>query len=458
MTNSLKPLFLLVLAAAVFTGCSKDDPPLPPVEINFSATELGLDASSNDLTVSLDASRAQNIAVPVTINVTAIGLTAGTDFITDPSVTNGQLSVTIPANSATATFKITKADGLLLSGSEKINFEIASATDANIGTKKNLAVSLSAITSEGSTDFVLPGEKDSYASSIYIDFSNNASILADRKSWNIGFTTDADFHVVLNPYHLSKAWKINKTDITTPISTTDTTGSNLNFGAYSTPNTAIDAVTGNLSQTVFGDIEGTEAEAKIIIYAADGATSADNWYRVKVSRNGEGYKLQYAKYNETAVKTVEINKNSDYNLIFFSLETNQTVSVEPKANNWDIQWSYALHQTAFGSSYIAYAFQDMILLNYIAGAEAAEVLSTIDNWDTDFNAFSKANISGLTFLNTRDAIGDKWRVTTGSGIKKDRFYVVKDPTGNYYKLRFKKMGVGDTGQRGRPEIDYILLK
>ncbi|HMR82076.1 MAG TPA: HmuY family protein [Niabella sp.] len=456
MRTTLKFLLILTVLGIVFAGCSKDDPPLPPVQVGFSATELGFDAATSNLTVTLEATRAQTVAVPVTINVTTTGLTTGTDFSTDPAIASGTLSVTIPANSTSVTFKITKAEGLLLSGSEKINFEIASATDAVIGTKKDLSVSLSAITSEGSTDFAIPGKTDAsnYASSVYIDFSNNVAIAADRQSWNIGFTTGSDFKVVLNPYHLSKAWKLNKTDITTVISTADTTGSGLNFGQYSTPITAIDDISGDLTKTVFGDIATSEADAKVIIYAKEFDTDPANWYRIKVSRNGSGYKLQYAKYNETTVKTVNIDKNSDYNLIFFSLETDKVVSVEPKANNWDIQWSYSFYQTAT----LAYAFQDLISLNYMAGAEAAEVISTTATWDTDFNAFARSNVSSLTFLKTKDAIGDKWRVTTGSGIKKDRFYVVKDPSGNYYKLRFKKMGVGDTGQRGRPEIDYVLLK
>jgi len=456
MRITLKFLLVLAVLGGVFAGCSKNDPPLPPVEVGFSATELGFDAATDDLTVTLEATRAQAVAVPVTINVIATGLTTGTDFSTNPAITAGTLSVTIPANSTSATFKITKADGLLLSGSEKINFEIASVTDAVAGAKKNLSVSLSAIVSEGSSDFVIPGKTDvsNYANSVYVDFSNNATIAVDRQSWNIGFTTGSDFQVVLNPYHVSKAWKLNKTDITTVISSADTTGSGLNFGQYSTPFTAIDDISGDLAKTVFGDIAANEADAKVIIYAKEFDTDPANWYRIKISRNDNGYKLQYAKYNETTVKTVNIDKNSDYNLTFFSLETNNVVNVEPKAKNWDIQWSYSVYQTGT----LAYAFQDLISLNYLGGAEAAEVISTTATWDADFNAFAKSNVSSLTFLKTKDAIGDKWRVTTGSGIKKDRFYVVKDPSGNYYKLRFKKMGVGDAGQRGRPEIDYVLLK
>ncbi|OAV66454.1 hypothetical protein Barb6_01637 [Bacteroidales bacterium Barb6] len=37
--------------------------------------------------------------------------------------------------------------------------------------------------------------------------------------------------------------------------------------------------------------------------------------------------------------------------------------------------------------------------------------------------------------------------------------MVQDPAGNVYKLKFNAMGVGnDGGVRGKPEIEYALVK
>ena len=44
------------------------------------------------------------------------------------------------------------------------------------------------------------------------------------------------------------------------------------------------------------------------------------------------------------------------------------------------------------------------------------------------------------------------------GVKADRFFVIKDCAENYYKLRFLKFGSGDDGERGRPQLEYELLK
>ena len=81
-----------------------------------------------------------------------------------------------------------------------------------------------------------------------------------------------------------------------------------------------------------------------------------------------------------------------------------------------------------------------------------------------YTSFAEADLTGKTFVKTRDAIGTKWRAAaapgvTNPGVKRDRFYVVKDPRGNYYKLKFVSYGVpaGD-GERGKPVIEYKLVK
>lgn len=42
-----------------------------------------------------------------------------------------------------------------------------------------------------------------------------------------------------------------------------------------------------------------------------------------------------------------------------------------------------------------------------------------------------------------------------TGARLDRFYVIKDPNGNYYKLKCLAMGIGsDGGTRGKPEFKF----
>ena len=115
-------------------------------------------------------------------------------------------------------------------------------------------------------------------------------------------------------------------------------------------------------------------------------------------------------------------------------------------------WNYYVGSTS-GKPYF---MQDMIMSNNVGGVETAEVLTSTVSYEN----FKEANLDGITFSDSRNVIANNWRSTQpATGVKKDRFYIVKDPNGNYYKLKFNKMGLAsDGGDRGRPEIEYALIK
>ncbi|RYX87115.1 hypothetical protein EON73_02050, partial [bacterium] len=70
-----------------------------------------------------------------------------------------------------------------------------------------------------------------------------------------------------------------------------------------------------------------------------------------------------------------------------------------------------------------------------------------------------SNIAAVAFKTERDVIGSKWRGTTGTvGVRADRYYVVKDGAGNVYKLKFVSFISNDGGTRGKPVIEYKLVK
>ncbi|RDC58581.1 hypothetical protein DU508_00860 [Pedobacter chinensis] len=309
--------------------------------------------------------------------------------------------------------------------------------------------------SDGST-ITLSGKtaESNYANIAYVDLSTDKSTAVDRKSFNIGLTSDSRFRAVLNASYQTTAVATSKTDINVVTVADPGTTTELNHN-ISDPLTAslVDSWDGDITKTVFAEVSATDTENKVYLISFEGSKDKDKWFKVKISRNGTGYKLQYARLGETIIKTLDIAKNADYNLVFVSLENNKTVNAEPKKLEWDLSWSYSTYNSGLGSPYW---FQDFISINYLAGVSAAQIEET---GTLTYSSFAESNISGLTFLTTRDAIGDKWRVTTGTGIRTNRFYILKDSAGNYYKLRFVSMGVGnDGGERGKPVIEYKLVK
>ena len=309
--------------------------------------------------------------------------------------------------------------------------------------------------SDGST-LTLEGKTavSPYANIVFADLSKDKQTPVDRKSWNIALTSDAKFRVLLNAAYQTTAVATSKTDINAVTLADPGTAVNINHDIMdATTATLVDSWDGDITKTAFAEVGAVEADNKVYLVSFEGNKDKDKWIKVKISRTANGYKLQHARLGETAIKTLEIAKNADFNLVFVSLENNKAVDVEPKKADWDLSWSYGTSNSGLGSPYW---FQDYVAINDLAGTQAAEVLTTAT---LTYASFVEANVASLTFLKTRDAIGSKWRVTTGTGIKADRFYVVKDASGNVYKLKFVSMGVGsDGGERGRPVIEYKLIK
>lgn len=446
-------MLCLFLATAV-VACKKKEVALPDNLLNFEAAAQGFDG--NEVIVKINLSRAAEDPVSLNVALAPNKVTYGTEFTTAAAAVNNEIALTIPAGQTSVSFKVIKPGTVFLNGDESIDFKLAtSASAVKVGTNSVLKLSFKAITSDGA-QLTLEGKTAAspYANVVYADLSGNKQTASDRKSWNLALTNDNRFRVVLNPSYQSTAVATSKTDITSVTLADPGTAVNLNHDVLDASTVSlVDAWNGDLNKTVFAEVSAADNENKVYLISFEGSKDKDKWFKVKITRTAAGgYRLQYARLGENTIKTLEVAKNADYNLTFVSLETDKTVLAEPRKASWDIQWGYSTYDSGQGSPYW---FQDFVVINNLAGTQAAEVLNT----SVTYAGFAEANIAGLTFSNARDAIGSKWRVTTGTGLKTDRFYVIKDAGGNVYKLKFVSMGVGsDGGERGRPVIEYKLVK
>ncbi|KAA6432639.1 hypothetical protein FEM33_23230 [Dyadobacter flavalbus] len=439
-------------------ACNDDEPPLPDNFAGFEAKDQGFDNSKTETEVRVTLSRAETAPVAVKVNLIPSKLTYGTDFTTDPAATGNSLDLSIPAGATSVSFKVKKVV-TSLNGDENILFKIATvAAPAVAGANNELKLSFSAITSTGSTATLNGKVGDvTYANSVYFDLSGNSQTGVDRKSWNLGFYSGPDFRVILNPACQSTAIATSKTDFSA-VTLADSAGVKLNHDPSDTASVHIvDDWTGNITKTVIAAVSATDAENKVYLYSYEGNKSADKWFKVKISRNGEGYKVQYARLGSTAIKTLDVAKNADFNFAFASLETDKVVPVEPRTRSWDFSWSYSTYNSGLNTPYWV---QDYVGINHLGGVEAAQVMTAT----VSYADFKESSIAATTFLKTGDVIGTKWRATaapgstTPAGVKTDRFYVIKDAAGNVYKLRFISYTSTDGGERGKPKLEYELVK
>ena len=458
--NKLSKCLLVIALLFSFNACKENDPPLPDNLAGFDSKELGFDNTKTEAEVKITLSRVETAAIAVKIDLTPSKLTYGTDFTTEPAATANSINVTIPAGQTSATIKVIKKAGISLNGDENIVMKISSIGNPVLaGTNIELKLSFAAITSSGSTSTTLNGKVGdvTYANSVYFDLSGNVQTGVDRKSWNIGFYSGADFRVILNPAYQSTALPTTKTDIAA-VTLSDSVGIALNHNVEDPATVAVaDDWNGDLSKTAIAAISATDAENKVYVYSFEGNKSADKWFKIKITRSGTGYKIQYARLGSTTIKTLEVAKNADFNFAFASLETDKVVSVEPRTKSWDFSWSYSTYNSGLNTPYWV---QDYIAINKLGGVSGAQILTAT----TAYADFKEANIAAVTWSTAPDVIGTKWRgaavpgSTTPAGVRADRYYLIKDAAGNVYKIQFLSYTSTDGGERGKPTMKYELVK
>lgn len=315
--------------------------------------------------------------------------------------------------------------------------------------------------SDGQTQSLNGGTGGANAeNTVFIDLSTDKTDAVARKSWDLGLYSGSDFRVVLNNNTSAGAQVTNKTDLA-QVTAADTIGLTLsvNQGNPQPSDFAyFDNIEGNISQTVIPAVSATDADNKVIILnrGTGGGIAARPWIKLRVLRNGStGYTIQFAGITETTFKTITVAKDDSYHFKFVSLDNNgSAVTVQPAKALWDLQWGYSVFKTNFGVD-VPYNFSDLVSLNHLSGVQSAEVLTST----VTYAAYAEANIATTTFSSNRWAIGSSWRATTGTiGVKTDRFYVIKDAAGNVYKLKFNSFTSNDGGERGKPVIEYKLVK
>ncbi|WP_316750874.1 HmuY family protein [Pedobacter gandavensis] len=471
MKKVLHFLFMITMIATV-TSCKKSDPPMPDNTINFEAAKQGLEASSAEAVLKINLARATDAAVAVTVNLQGTGLTYGTEYTTEPAATANALTLSIPAGATSVSFKVKKVANAVLNGTETIAFNISAAGSPLVmGSTVKTELTFSAITSEGS-QLTLKGIFGTEAGSsalntVYVDLSSNSMVNVKRDAWVLGFSSGTDFRVRLNNTNGTSAVKIaGKTDLNA-VTAADVVLDDLAIALGTSesptvhPFVNIDNVYGDVTKDVIASVSATDADNKVFIVNPSGGShtselSLDNLLKIRVLRKVNGYTLQYAKLKETTFKTIDLVKDAANNYVFVNFTTVANVlNVEPAKAKWDLAWTWSIYYGAAGGTTYPYGFSDIVFLNNLGGAQAAQVATTT----VSYANYNESNIAATSFKADRNVIGSDWRSTSpATGVKSDRFYVIKDASGNVYKLKFISMGAGDGGKRGEPVIEYKLVK
>lgn len=465
MTQKLKKGLLFALSLVFLAiSCRKEEAPLPDNLVQFESNEQGIAEATAEITVKVKTTTAVSQNTAIEILLTGTGVVYGTDYTTEPAATGDKVTLTINSGSNEAALKIKKITGALFDGTEELVAKInSSVSPVIIGTTKEFKLKFDELVATSSS-IVGDGGGATYGNKVFFDLSANTQIAVQRTKWDLGFYSGAEFRVILNSSTAMMAKQIAKNDLTT-VTAADTVGfyADVIFNQAAPTTTSlqyIDYPDGDLTKTAIAEIAANADDNKVYIVNRGkgiGSPAPDRgWKKIRVIRNASGgYTLQHADIDAATFTSVEIPKDAAYNFKYISFE-NGAVDIEPKKDKWDFAWTYFSNVTNFGGGEVPYLFQDIILINRDVQADTVR----IDLGGKAYADFGEADIASLNFISKQNAIGADWRSgggpTTAPAVRSDRYYVIKDADGNYYKIRLTAMT--QNGERGYPAFEYALVK
>lgn len=351
---------------------------------------------------------------------------------------------------------------------------------------------------------------------VYIDLSTEDTTIVRRDTWELGFVSSENRVILNNSILVSAARLDGFTDIDAVTEATTLQSEmnlkSLNPNNFSTIDVSVstveeliaglpvgyemygnlendiaftDSPDGDLNKTAFGTIATTEAEAEVYVVSLgkeipeepavresiNTAGETRGFYKVKVFMQDGNYVLQYAPLDETSHTELQIAKDETYDFVAFSLANGEQVDVVPAKNEWDLNYTSVFsYYGSMGNIAAGITYSDYVLHNTTNGVGVYTVLTEEPGEGEDatpqptespsYDDFTLADVeeAELNFTD-RTLIGSNWRIAgqAETRLKTDRYYVIKDAEGNFYKLQFTAL-MNESGERGYPQIRYDLLQ
>lgn len=489
-------LFNLLVALMLFSCGSDDDGGVAQEFVvafeNPSASFTTEEASKE---IKLSFSHAALEDGTATLTYTAVNAEYGTHFTTDPIGEQGTIQVPITSGSSSAMFTFNKLQNPIEGNAMSVQFKLTTISNPNSTIQGNTTLDVSFTESAALGGTMSPESGGStYPNQVFIDLSSQTQTVVRRDTWELAFYSGEENRVILNPALRVSAAKLDQyTDLTAVTSATEfnpplvinrfdlftqtyveetvTTVEEYKAGvkvSYSMYGPYVDTASGQLEGTAFDAVSDTNSDNKVYLFymgteipsepaepgSINTGTVDRGWYKLRALKDGDSYVLQYASLDATDFKEITIEKDPQLNAVAYSLTDDKIVSVEPVKSNWDLNVS-GVFATEIGTTY-----SDFVLHNTLGGVALYEVIT--GEGDKSYADFSKSDVDESLFNDTdRSIIGSNWRSTTGPSsstpvAKDDRYYVLKDADGNYYKIRFTAV-VNESGERGYPSFEYSLL-
>ncbi len=162
----------------------------------------------------------------------------------------------------------------------------------------------------------------------------------------------------------------------------------------------------------------------------------------------EKYVFKIFRQGATNSEQYEIQRDTNYNRVYFSFATNKAVKVEPKKTDWDLQFTQYMH--TFRDPYTPYLVVG-VLLNPLSTQAVAD--STVA-----FEKIDRTVAQNFKLSNKSDVIGYGWKVFTGNifKVQLQYNYIVQNQKDMLFKMRFVDF-YDNRGTKGTPKFEFQRL-
>lgn len=278
-----------------------------------------------------------------------------------------------------------------------------------------------------------------YKWQVYYNLQNNVEVKRILKTdWDLAFDTDPNSQIVfLNSAKLMFAAQTNKQHL-------EDVNDTLGLGA----DMRFDVSSGNKDSTAIGNWQNHN-NVYVLDLGYDEMGKHQGLYKIKLLAFDENmFRLEYALLNSNEKQVLEIEKNTDYNFVHFSLKNKKALFTEPPKTEWDIAFVQYTH--LFVSENIPYLVMGVVINSHETQALKLQ--------DVDFESLDLAKAAAFQLSSHRDAIGYDWKLFNGSSftINENAVYILKSFEGIYYKLRFVDF-YDSNGTKGVPTWEYQAL-
>jgi len=308
--------------------------------------------------------------------------------------------------------------------------------------------------------------------SIYVDLSTGETTEANVSSWDFAFESEGKI-VLINTGKKASILNTGSTDFASVTSTSESDYSN---------KFTFEQTNGDLTATALGDWtdgnDNSKNEVYILNIGTDNQGNALGFKKLVINKysSGTSFEIKYADMDGSNEQTKTVTISSSENFTYFSLSTGSTVTVEPEKSKWDVVFTpisvptgppfapvYRLAGSAQTNSYekVGVSIDDP-WYSLPQDDDPESERNKKDKSASNYDDFTKDNYASPS--EDADAIGRNWmqilKPHSSGNYKVYEFmtYILKDASGNYFKLRFTAYKNPNTGENGTAQFEYQELK